>query len=207
MDDDLGELIKVSEEIAGSAEIVGIDSTPLVQFLDKAEDVYNGTGSAMPVADPLLAIWLTRVKLALAERTKGDSALTPATAPDTFEWSPSAPQQIAPTPSPVSLPSPLPSPPPPSPSPPPCPFEFSDSSKKPVVNGVERDFLTPAQHAVLTALKKAGASGLSKDQLDTKSGHNEARKILKDLAKKDPEWRDVILFPEKPGRGYKLQFS
>jgi hypothetical protein len=48
LDDDLGELIRVSEQIAGSAEVIGIDSTPFIPFLLQAEEC---TGPADHVID------------------------------------------------------------------------------------------------------------------------------------------------------------
>jgi hypothetical protein len=186
LDGDLGELIKVSERIAGSAEITGIDSTPLVRFLLQAEDCYYGTGSTLPTADAMLELWLVRVRLALAERERTNHLQPP----------PATPTQA----SPPSVPAPLPQ----APS---RPFEFSDFGKQPVVNGNTKDWLTQAEHDILTTLEKAGPRGLSKDELDEKSGHPEARKYLKDLAK-DPDWASVILFPERQSRvGYRLRFS
>jgi hypothetical protein len=46
---------------------------------------------------------------------------------------------------------------------------------------------------------------LTKDQLDAKSGHSEARKILKRLATSDPDWAAVIQMPGLPGRRYRIQ--
>lgn len=210
MDDDLGDLVRVSEQIAGSAENVGIDSTPLVKFLQQAEDCYYGTGSTPPVADPALEFWLVRVRLALAERER-----TNFTTPQ-----PSAPQQVtAPTPTPEPAPTPTPpqqSAPVPAPAPPPVPepplpsprfFEFEDFKKQPVVNGNVKPHLTQAEHNVLMALLEAGERGLTMDELDNKSGHSEARKYLRKLAK-DDDWASVIVFPEGKCRGgYRLRMS
>lgn len=186
MDDDLGDLVRVSEQIAGSAENVGIDSTPLVTFLLQAEDCYYGTGSTPPVADPALELWLVRVRVALAERERTN---------------PVAPHPIT---------SPTPATPPTGPQPqlpPPRPFEFSDIAKQPVVNGNVKPHLTQAQHEILTALLEAGGRGLSKDELDEKSGRTDSRKYLQKLAN-DPDWAAVIVFPGQKGRGgYRLRFS
>ena len=43
---------------------------------------------------------------------------------------------------------------------------------------------------------------LSKDELDKRSGHSEARKLLKALAKSDLDWAKVIIHPVGPGTGY-----
>ena len=75
----------------------------------------------------------------------------------------------------------------------------------PIVNGEEQNSLTHAQYDVLLALLKAGDKGLTKDALDRKSGHGDARAILKRLAEKDPDWESVISFPGTPGKGYHIQ--
>jgi hypothetical protein len=189
MDDDLGDLIKVSEQIAGSAEVIGIDSTPLIQFLLLAEDCYYGTGATLPVTDPVLEFWLVRVRLALTEHERTNSSQP---LPTSSLVTPGVP---APTPSQPVLASPSKL------------FEFSDIKTPPVVNGDTKPFLTQAEYNILMTLEKAGLRGLSKDDLDEKSGHREARKYLKNLAK-DPDWASVILFPEQKGRGgYRLRFS
>jgi len=76
--------------------------------------------------------------------------------------------------------------------------------RPPTVLGREKAVLTPARYNVVQALLKAGMDGLSKDELDAKSGHPEARKILKNLAKSDPDWAKVISFAESTGVGYRL---
>ncbi|QJW92506.1 hypothetical protein [Frigoriglobus tundricola] len=185
MDDDLGDLIRVSEQIAGTAEVIGIDSTPMVQFLIQAQDCYYGTGSALPVANPVLDLLLTRVRLALTERERTNSSPSLASEAELPELT--APYDPSPAP--------------------PKPFEFADITKPPFINGKQKPFLTQAEHNILTALAKAGPRGLTKDELDKQSGHTESRKYLRKLAK-DPDWASVILFPEQKGRGgYRLRIS
>lgn len=185
MDDDLGDLVRVSEQIAGSAEVIGIDSTPFLPFLLQAEECYFGTATALPVADSALEFWLVRVRLALTERER-TNLITPPTPTTSSTTSPAVAQPQRP---------------------PARPFEFSDFSKPPVVNGNTKKMLTQAEHDILMALEEAGPRGLSKDELDEKSDHPEARKYLRKLAD-DPDWRSVILFPEQKGRGgYRLRFS
>ena len=75
--------------------------------------------------------------------------------------------------------------------------------ENPVVNGVEKDHLSTAQYDVVLALLEAGDKGLTKDMLDHQSGHGDARKTLKRLAK-DDDWNTVISFPGVSGRGYRL---
>jgi hypothetical protein len=74
----------------------------------------------------------------------------------------------------------------------------------PIVLGKEKPPLTLAQHDAVKALLNAGERGLSKDDLDRKSGHGDTRKTLKRLAASDPDWKAVIHFPGKPGRGYSI---
>jgi len=64
--------------------------------------------------------------------------------------------------------------------------------------------LTRPQYGVVKALLEAGERGLSKDELDHKSKHGDARKILKRLAESDADWKAVIHFPGKPGVGCRI---
>lgn len=57
------------------------------------------------------------------------------------------------------------------------------------------------QYNVVQALVNAGSRGITKDQLDIKSGHTEARKVLVALRKKDEDWKRVIVCPGKAGNG------
>jgi hypothetical protein len=73
----------------------------------------------------------------------------------------------------------------------------------PCVDGKEKDTLTTAQYNVIDAMIQAEKS-LTKDDLDRKSGHGDARKVLKRLAKRDPGWAAVISFPGTTGKGYRI---
>jgi hypothetical protein len=75
---------------------------------------------------------------------------------------------------------------------------------RPIVNSVEKRPLTLAQYDVVKALLEAGERGLSKDELDRKSKHGDARRILKRLAESDSDWKAVISFPGLPGGGYRI---
>lgn len=75
---------------------------------------------------------------------------------------------------------------------------------EPIVRGHRKPRLTDARYDIVLALLQAGDNGLSKDQLDHKSCHTEARKILKRLAHSDPDWARVIQFPGSRGRGYRI---
>ena len=72
------------------------------------------------------------------------------------------------------------------------------------VNGKEKPSLTWAQYHVVKALIEAGNDGLTKDQLDVKSGRFEARKILRRLANSDPDWAAVIKMAGRPGCHYRI---
>jgi hypothetical protein len=75
-----------------------------------------------------------------------------------------------------------------------------------LVLGRERPRLTGTTFDVVKALLDAGETGLSKDDLDKQSGHTEARKYLKTLARNDPEyWGEVIDFPGKSWGRYKIR--
>lgn len=77
--------------------------------------------------------------------------------------------------------------------------------KPPIVNGSKKEPLTNAQFDVVSALIEAGDKGLTKDALDSRSGHGDARKILKRLADSDSDWKAVISFPGKTGKGYRIK--
>ncbi len=65
--------------------------------------------------------------------------------------------------------------------------------------------LTFAQYAVVIALLEAGEDGLTKDGLDARSGHSDARKILKRLHDSDLDWAAVIQMPGRSGCRYRIQ--
>jgi hypothetical protein len=74
----------------------------------------------------------------------------------------------------------------------------------PVVKGSEKSKLTNSQYDVVLALLRTGEKGLTKDELDRKSGHGDARKILKRLSERDSDWASVISFPGTTGMGYRI---
>ena len=73
-----------------------------------------------------------------------------------------------------------------------------------MVKGKPKHHLKKAQYDVVCALIQAGSAGLTKDQFDTQSHHGDARRIMKRLAKSDPDWESVLIFPGKPGLGYRI---
>jgi len=74
-----------------------------------------------------------------------------------------------------------------------------------LVLGKPKTALTSPQYNVIQALLEAGAAGLNKDNLIEKSGHSDARGILKRLAASDAEWGRVIIMPGKPGGKYRVR--
>jgi hypothetical protein len=75
---------------------------------------------------------------------------------------------------------------------------------EPLVNGKEKPTLTNAQYDVVLALLQTSDKGLTKDDLDRKSKHGDARKILKRLSDGDADWESVISFPGATGKGYHI---
>jgi hypothetical protein len=74
----------------------------------------------------------------------------------------------------------------------------------PIVLKKTKGNLTTAQYDVVKALLDAGEAGLTKDKLDRKSGHGDARKILRRVADSDPDWKAVIQFGGRPGGRYRI---
>lgn len=73
-----------------------------------------------------------------------------------------------------------------------------------MVGGVLKKLRTKAQRDIIQVLHAAGAAGLSSDELDRKSGHTDARKILGRLAKKDLGWQSVIVLPGNSHGRYRI---
>jgi hypothetical protein len=68
--------------------------------------------------------------------------------------------------------------------------------------GREKSPLTDAQRAIVTALLKAGADGMTKDALEqVRSG---ARKTLR-LMCKDLDWSKVLLMPGRTNGRYRIK--
>jgi hypothetical protein len=89
---------------------------------------------------------------------------------------------------------------------PPAPLsvELRGLGKPPLILGKAKDVLTPAQYNVIQALLDAGSGGLNKDELEDKSGHSDARKILKRVADSDPDWMSVIRLAGSTGKRYRI---
>ena len=77
--------------------------------------------------------------------------------------------------------------------------------EQPEVCGKPKPTLTAARYDGVQTLIEAGDTGLTKDELDRKSGHIEARKTLKRLADSDRDWKCVLLFPGTTGKRYRIR--
>jgi hypothetical protein len=75
----------------------------------------------------------------------------------------------------------------------------------PIVLQKTKKKLTKAQYNVVKALLDAGDIGLTKDQLVSQSGHEDACGILTRLADKDDDWKQVIHFAGQTGGGYRIK--
>lgn len=76
---------------------------------------------------------------------------------------------------------------------------------QPIVNGKKKPTLTDARYNVVFTLLNVGDDGLTKDELDGKSGHPDARKLLKAVAEIDLDWEAVISFPGSAGKRYRIR--
>ncbi|HWB08784.1 MAG TPA: hypothetical protein VG826_06160 [Pirellulales bacterium] len=79
--------------------------------------------------------------------------------------------------------------------------------ERPVVLGKTKSKLTDARYNVVKALIEAGENGLNKDEIVQKSGHGDARQVLKRLADSDPDWKGVIVMAEVTGGRYRIRVS
>jgi len=80
-----------------------------------------------------------------------------------------------------------------------------DRVEGPKVLGKTKRKLTTPQYNVVRALLDAGDAGLTKDELVSKSLHEDARGILKRLADSDPDWKKVIHFAGRTGGRYRIK--
>ena len=89
---------------------------------------------------------------------------------------------------------------------PPVQVKLRTVDDQPLVEGVPQPKLTQAEYDCIQALIDSRRDGLDRiagDELDKKSGHPDAHKILKSLIAKNPAWTNVLLFPNgKKGKGY-----
>jgi hypothetical protein len=76
----------------------------------------------------------------------------------------------------------------------------------PIINGKRKRPLTEPQYDVVRAIADEGELGLTTSQLDQRTRHGDARRVLKNLAMSDADWASIILFPGKKnkGQGYRI---
>ena len=70
--------------------------------------------------------------------------------------------------------------------------------ERPMVKNKYKPPLSSAAYDVVYTLIQAGDAGLTKDKLDTESGHGDARKTMKRLADRDCDWKAVLAFLASP---------
>jgi hypothetical protein len=85
-----------------------------------------------------------------------------------------------------------------------APVILGKPGDEPTVNGRTKPRLTGPRYDVVKALLSAGNDGLSHESLVRKSGHGDARRILKRLADSDNDWSSVIQMAGDPGGRYRI---
>jgi hypothetical protein len=80
----------------------------------------------------------------------------------------------------------------------------TDPTHPVLVLGKQKPAITIPQRNVIATLLKCMPKSLSREELEAKSGHKDARHILKRLAR-DADWRKVILFSGRTRTGYRVQ--
>jgi hypothetical protein len=182
--DELDAFLRGTEVLAETAESLGLDSSPLVEFLQAARRFYHAAGGCFPPPGGGVQVLLDRLKYRLEHQT-GHAAPTPVP-----QQPPAVRGKRRRTPRPKPAPAPA--------------VVLHGQGKCPVVLGKSKPVLTFAQDNVVTALLQAGEGGLSKDELARNSGHTDALGILRRLAGKDPDWAAVIRFAGQTGGRYRI---
>jgi len=77
--------------------------------------------------------------------------------------------------------------------------------EQPEVNGKKKTTLTKARYDGIKALVEAGEDGLTKDELVKRSKHGDAVNSLKNLAKKDRDWKRVLQFAGGTGKRHRIK--
>jgi len=77
----------------------------------------------------------------------------------------------------------------------------------PIVFGKPKPKLSAARYAVVKALQDSGVDGLTKDDLDRRSGRTDARRTLGRLAESDKDWGAVIQMAGVVGGRYRLRLA
>lgn len=77
--------------------------------------------------------------------------------------------------------------------------------QKPVVLGRPKKPLPPVKYLVVKTLLEAGEAGLSKPDLEARTGKAEAVKHLRLLRDSDDDWKAVIVMAGSPGNRYRIR--
>jgi hypothetical protein len=175
--DELKQFLTLTEALAKAAELNNLNSSPLVAFLQEARRFYYKLADRLPIADPAVHVLLDRLKYKLEFQQPPPSAPSPPAS--------IYPPPIAESPSKSVL--------------------LYGRGDPPIVHGLPKRPLTKPRYEVVKVLLMAGDAGLSKSQLEDKSLHGDARRILSRLAESDAGWDSVISFPGIPGGGYRIR--
>jgi hypothetical protein len=84
-----------------------------------------------------------------------------------------------------------------------CPVTLAGTNEQPIVNGVAKEPLTPAQFRVVEALVAAYPERIAGDSLARKSQTEAPVKII-DRLRRDPDWAEVLFKPGKAHGGYAI---
>jgi hypothetical protein len=171
--------LQFTERLAQAAVDLDLDPTPLNRFRQNAEGCRFNPQKPLPPAGERVHLLLDRLRQKLTRQQRQAAHGLPA---------PTVPTDPPVAPEPPAV----------------CPVVLRSGWEPPVVRGNTKRVLGPAQHNVVMALLEAGQDGLNKDELVHKSGHSDARGILKRLVKSDSDWADVIHFPGRTGGGYRI---
>lgn len=82
--------------------------------------------------------------------------------------------------------------------------ELRGTHEQPIVFGEPQPKLGHARYAVVKALLAAGKQGLSKSELERKSGKNDAVKYLRNVRKLSSAWEKAIMMAGKSWNGYHI---
>ncbi len=174
---ELKRFILTVKALARSAEVNGLSARPLIHFYHDMEAFSLPPQTDLPAAGSEVHELLDHLKIKL--ELQQPKTPTPTTVPPAY--------------------------PPPTPAEPPPPrVVLSGTSKQPIVLGRKKDVLSQGQYNVVQTLLPAGEAGLSKDEFERKSGHPDARRILKRLYESDPDWGEVIHLPGLKGKRYRI---
>lgn len=179
---DVQRLIATLKALARCAETNGLSAAPLIRCYQDLEGFSCMPQSDIPAAGQDVQTLLEHLKIKLEVQQPS--------APSPLESLPVIPPPVLAEPA--------------SAEPPPPRVVLYGPGKQPVVLGKKKPVLSQAQYNVVQTLLPAGEAGLSKDEFESKSGHQDARRILKRLFDSDPDWAEVIHLPGRKGKRYRI---